>query len=259
VAIVAVNGAAVEYRQAGSGRDLVLLHSLLTELSVFAGIERALAGARRLTLINLPGYGASTPIHATSLWDYADHVAAVLAALGLAPAADVFGNGFGGFTAVALAARHGGQLDRLFIADALAAFPPSAKEPLRAMASRVEAAGMGAVLDVAIARMFPPAFVAAHPPVIAERKAALAQADAPSFARACRALAALDLAPELGRIRNRTFVTAGELDQTTPPAGAALLAAGIAGAQFRPLANCGHCPMLEQPQALVALLEEFLG
>lgn len=258
MAIVNVNGVTVEYRQSGSGRDLVLLHSLLTDLTVFDGISPALAKTRRLTLINLPGYGASAPIAAGGIEDYADHVAAAMAALALPKATDVFGNGFGGFAAVALAVRHGARFERLVIADALAAFPPPAQEPLRAMATRVEAKGMNAVLEVAIKRMFPDAFVAAHPEMIAACKAALAQADAGAFARACRALAALDFAPLLGGIRNRTLVTVGELDATTPPAGASRLADGIAGAQFRPLADCGHCPMLEQPQALVALLENFL-
>jgi len=259
MATIRVNGLNVEYRQTGSGRDLVLLHSLLTDMTVFAAVEPALARTRRLTLFNLPGYGASIAADARSIEDHADHVAAVMAALNVPAASDVFGNGFGGFVAVALAVRHGGKFDRLVVADALSSFPPPARTPFHTMAGRVETEGMGAVLDAAIARMFPAAFVAAHPQVIAERKAALAKADAPAFARACRALAVLDFSPELGKIRNRTLVTVGELDATTPPAGAAQLAQGIAGAQFRPLANCGHCPMLEQPAALVALLDEFLG
>ena len=259
MATIEVSGARVEYRQAGAGRDLVLLHSLLTDLTVFAGIESAFAGSHRLTLINLPGYGASQPIEARSVGDYADHVAAVLEALELPRACDVFGNGFGGFGALALAVRHGARFERLMVADALAGFPPPAREPFHLMATKVEAGGMAAVLDAAIARMFPPAFVAAHPHIVAERKAALAQADPTAFAHACRALAALDLAPALGAIRNRTLIAVGELDVTTPPAGAKQLAAGITGAQFREIAACGHCPMLEQPQALVALMREFLG
>ena len=257
--IVKVNGASVEYRQSGSGRDFLLLHSLLTEMSVFDAIAPVLANTRRVTLINLPGYGASAPIDAACIEDYADHVAATLVALHLPKATDVFGNGFGGFIAVALALRHGARFDRLVIADALAVFPPPAKEPLRGMAQRAESEGMGAVLDAAIKRMFPDAFVAAHPDVIARRKAALATADAPAFARACRALAALDFTPGLATIGNPTLVTVGELDATTPPAGAAQLAAGITGAQYRPLADCGHCPMLEKPAELVALLDRFLG
>lgn len=132
-----------------------------------------LANTRRVTLINLPGYGASAPINAGSIENYADHVAVTLAALHLPKATDVFGNGFGGFTATALAA--------------------------------------------------------------------------------------LDFTSALATIGNPTLITVGELDATTPPAGVAQLAAGIAGAQYRPLPGCGHCPMLEKPAELVALLDKFLG
>ena len=260
MASLTIGGAAVEYRQAGQGRDLLLLHSLLTEMSVFDGIVPALARQHRVTLINLPGYGKSAPIASlTTVESYADHVAAVMKALALPRATDVFGNGFGGFVAVALAARHGARFDRLFVADALPGFPPPAKEPLRGMAARVEAAGMAAVLDTAVARMFPPAFIAAKPGVVTTRKVALAAADAASFARACRGLAALDLAPALGSIDNPTFVTVGALDATTPPEGAERLARGIRGAGFEAIPDCGHCPMLEQPEALLALIRKFLS
>jgi 3-oxoadipate enol-lactonase len=259
VAILKVGSAQVEYRQSGSGRDLVLLHSLLTDMTVFDRIAPALAESRRITLINLPGYGASSPIEAAGIEQYADHIAATLHALELTAATDVFGNGFGGFIAVALAIHHGANLGDFLIADALAAFPPPAKEPLRAMAARVESEGMAAVLDVAVKRMFPDAFIAAHPAVIAQRKAALAHADAHAFAAACRALAALDFTPLLSRITNETLVTVGELDATTPPAEAEKLAAGITDAKFRPIPGCGHCPMLEKPAELVALIDEFLS
>ena len=44
----------------------------------------------------------------------------------------------------------------------------------------------------------------------------------------------------------------GALDQTTPPALARELARRIAGARYEEIPGSGHCPMLEQPEALVA-------
>src|SRR5256885_1412240 len=74
---------------------------------------------------------------------------------------EVLGTGFGGFIAVALAARHGARIRRLIAAPALAAFPEPAKQPLRALAERVAKEGMAGALDVAIRRMFPAPFIAA--------------------------------------------------------------------------------------------------
>ena len=255
--IVKVNGAGVDYAQTGSGRDLVLLHSLLADRSAFDRVVPALAKKRRVTLVNLPGYGASTA-HGASVEDYADHIAGLLRALKLPAQTDVLGNGLGGFIAVALAIRHGKLFDRLIVADSLAGFPPAGKEPLRLMAERVRQQGMSAVLDAAINRMFPPPFIAAHPDIVAERKAALAKADPKCFSTACAALAQVDLTPMLASIRNPTFVMVGALDAATPAPLARELANGIPGAKFLEIPECGHCPQLEKPETFVNAVGEFL-
>jgi 3-oxoadipate enol-lactonase len=245
-----VNGAQVEYDQQGAGAPLLLIHSLLTELTVFDVMLPRLAKKRRVTRINLPGFGASSPVQLSSVGDHADHVARIMDALELPRNCTVFGNGFGAFVALELAVRHGARFDRLIVADTLAAFPESARAPFRGMAAKVTAEGMKGVLDTAIGRMFPPAFAERHPEVIAARKAALAKVDAQCFARACLALASMDLTAQVPKIRNPTLVMCGALDQTTPPALAQDLARKIPGARYEDIPDSGHCPMLEQPQLL---------
>ena len=250
-----VEGVDVEHR--GGGPDLVILHSLLAERSAFDRVAPSLSKERRLWLVNLPGYGASPP-DGSSVEDYADRMATLLRALPLSGVADVLGNGFGGFIAVALAARHGALVRRLIAAPALAAFPEPAKQPLRALAERVAKEGMSGALDVAIRRMFPERFIAAHPEIVQERKQALMKADPACFRTACLALAALDLSPVLKSITCETLVMAGSEDATTPPALARELAAKIAGARFRQLDGCGHCPQIENPELFVQTVEDFL-
>jgi 3-oxoadipate enol-lactonase len=257
MATVLIDGATAEYRQVGNGPDLLLLHSLLTEMSVFERILPRLARTHCVTCINLPGFGASDPVALNSVGEYADHVARVMGAISLPATVDVFGNGFGAFVALELAIRHGARMARLLVADTAPAFPEAAKAPFRGMAEAVRASGISAILETAIGRMFPAAFQAANPEVVATRKAALAAADAPCFARACLALAALDLRPRLASIRNPTLVMCGALDLTTPPALAREVANAIPGAVYREIEGSGHCPMLEQPEALVSMIEAF--
>jgi 3-oxoadipate enol-lactonase len=256
--IISVDGATVDVAEAGSGRDLVVLHSLLAERSAFDRVVPALACNHRLWLVNLPGYGESTAA-GSSVEDYADHVARAIRVLGLTAETDVLGNGLGGFVAVALACRHGEMFGRLIVADALATFPPEGKEPLWRMAKRVKDQGMTAVLDAAIQRMFAPAFIAANPAVVAERKEALAKADPQCFEVACAALAQVDLEPLLAGIRNPTLVMAGALDAATPAPLVRRLAAAIPQAKFVEIGECGHCPQLEKPETFVKIVEEFIG
>jgi 3-oxoadipate enol-lactonase len=251
------NGTVMDVVQVGAGRDLVLLHSLLADRTAFDRAAPLLAKTRRLTLVNLPGYGASDPA-GPRVEDYADRIADLLVALRLPRGTDVLGNGFGGFIAVALAARHGGRFDRLVVVDSLAAFPPAAKEPLRVLAQNVTKLGMRGALDIAIRRMFPEPFIAAHPEIVEERKRALEKADPVSFCAACNALVNVDLAPVLASIRNPTLVMAGSEDATTPPGLARALAAGIPAARFLEIPGCGHCPQIENPGAFVEAVEDFL-
>jgi 3-oxoadipate enol-lactonase len=191
---------------------------------------------------------------------HAAHVARAMDALALRRDTAVFGNGFGAFVALELAVRHGARFGKLIVADTLAAFPDPARMPFRVMAERVSAGGMKAVLDTAIGRMFPTSFAERHPDIIAARKAALGAVDAQCFARACLALAGLDLGATARGIRNETLVLCGALDQTTPPALARELAQQIPGARYEEIAGSGHCPMLEQPDMLSdAILRHVSG
>jgi 3-oxoadipate enol-lactonase len=248
----------VEHDQRGSGRALLLLHSLLTEMSVFDAVLPSLAARYRVTRINLPGFGRSTAVSLDTVADHADHIARVMDTLELPGDTVVFGNGFGAFAALELALRHGERFGPLLVADTLAAFPEPARAPFRAMAERVSAGGMQAVLDAAIARMFPPAFAERNADIIAARKRALGAVDPHCFARACLALASLDLTAKVAGIKNRTLVLCGALDQTTPAPLARALAQSIPGARYEEIAECGHCPMLEQPEVLVRKVDAFL-
>jgi 3-oxoadipate enol-lactonase len=244
----------IDFDQSGSGPHLLLIHSLLTERTVFDRVLPALAARHRVTRVNLPGFGKTPSAALNSVADHADWVAKAMDELGLPADAAVFGNGFGAFVALELAIRHGKRFGKLIVADALAAFPEAARAPFRGMAERVSKDGMAAVLDTAISRMFPPGFSEKNLKVIRERKEALAKVDPLCFARACLALASMDLTDKARTIKNPTLVLCGALDQTTPPALAKALAEKIPGARYEEIPGSGHCPMLEQPDLLVQKL-----
>ncbi|HXG04152.1 MAG TPA: alpha/beta fold hydrolase [Candidatus Binatia bacterium] len=259
MATVSAGGATFDISQVGRGRDLVLFHSLLTDRTVFDPVVPALADDHRLTLVNLPGFGGSSAPLGPTIEDYADQVAALFPVLGLDSAeTDVLGMSFGGFVAIALAARHGHLFRRLVLVDTAAAFPEPARVPLRAMAEQAASEGMAAVVHTALRRMFSESFIAGHPEVVAERRRVLLAARPEYFAMACRALASVDLRAALAAIHHPTLVVVGALDTTTPPALARELAAGIAGARLVEIPDCAHCPPIEQPVAFTRLVRAFL-
>src|SRR5689334_20323687 len=175
---------ALDVVRQGNGRNLVLLHSLLSDRGAFDRIAPRLSKERTVWLVNLPGFGASAPVGPT-LEDFADRIAQQLQALGLTGPTDLLGNGFGGFVAVALALGHGRLFDKLVLVDTGGAIPPEGKPAFHAMAERVESGGMEAVLATALQRMFPDDFLAHHPAIAEERKASLRAAKPEHFAAAC--------------------------------------------------------------------------
>jgi len=256
---LSVGSYTMEFMQAGSGPDLLLVHSLLTDMSVFEPVLASLTARNRVTCVNLPGFGASSAVECNGLAAVADQLARGLMALDLPDSTAVFGNGFGSFVALEMAIRNPQLFGALLVADTGAVFSEAGRAPFRGMAQAVSQKGVAAVLDTAIARMLPPAFAERHPEVVAERKRRLARVDAGCFARACLALADMDLRTALPGLRKRTLVMCGALDMTTPPAMAREVVALIPGARYEEIADSGHCPMLEQPQVLARLIHEFLA
>jgi 3-oxoadipate enol-lactonase len=242
----------------GQGRDLVLLHSLLSDRTAFDRVVPRLAAERRVWLVNLPGFGASAPA-GPGLREMADRIARELPRLGLSQPADLLGNGFGGFVSVELAVSHGTLFDRLVLVDTGAAIPPEGKGAFATMAERVETGGMEAVLAIALQRMFPDDFLAAHPAIADERRATLRAANPRHFAAACRALATFDRRAELASIRNPSLVVVGLRDTATPPALSYALAKAIPGATLVELSHCGHSPHIQDPEGFLRAIGPFLG
>jgi 3-oxoadipate enol-lactonase len=242
----------------GRGRDLVLLHSLLSDRTSFEPLAVRIAGERRLIMVNLPGFGASPPT-GPGLGDYADAIAGMFDDLALPPATDVLGNGLGGFVALNLAIRHGRRFDRMVLVGSAIAFPEAGRATFRALADKVEASGVAAVVDAAMRRMFPDEFIAANREVVAGREAVFRGIDPGVFAAACRTLAALDLSAELARIQSPTLIVVGARDEATPPALGRGLADRLADARLIELPNFGHCPHIQDPNAFVGAIAPFLG
>lgn len=242
----------------GEGRPLVLLHSLLSDRTAYRPFADRIVDRRTLVLVNLPGFGASPPNAITTLDGHAAALGRVFDALALPPETDVMGNGLGGFVALVFAAGSGDRLRRLLLVGSAVAFPEAGRATFRGLADKVDADGVTAVAGAAMRRMFPEDFIVANPDLIADRTRVLGTIDPTIFAGACRALAALDIAPLLPGIANPVLVATGEHDGATPPALGRALAARLPHGGFVELAGLGHAPHLQAPDEFLAAVAGFL-
>jgi 3-oxoadipate enol-lactonase len=243
----------------GQGRDLVVLHSLLADRRAFDPVLPALAAKHRVTLINLPGFHGSQPCMLPVMDAYVAAIEDGFQEFGIANDAVLIGNGFGGTVALAFAMAHPERISKLLLSDAAACFPDEGRKQFEAMAAKVSEGGLGAIAEIAAKRVFSPAYLAAHPEKIEERKAVLLEIDPKAFQAACKILQEADLEPLLHRMKVPTLVVCGEFDQASPPPLNKSIADKVPGAAYVELPGCGHCPPLEQPQAFLAAIKDFVG
>ena len=248
-------GGTVAAAVTGEGPPVWVFHSLLADAGSCTPLAAALSGSYRVTVPDLPGFGGSAPVEA-GLEPVADRLAAAIEEAG-GPVA-VIGNGYGSFVALTLALRHPALVSRLVLAGTGAAFDEPGRAAFRGMAGAAGSKGLAAIADTAMRRLFSPAFQQANPARLAERRERFLATDPAMFIAACNALASLDITGAVRGLHMPVLVTAGELDEATPPAMARQLAALLPNASFIELPDLAHVPQLQDTPAFVAAVRGAL-
>ena len=257
--MVATNRGELSVESIGAGPDLVLLHSLLTDIDAFDPIVPFLANRWRINKVGLPGFGGSTRCE-PSIDAFADSIGALLEEGGFDPhATTLIGNGLGGFVALGTAVRHGGLFDRLVLIGCGTGFAPDAAKVFDTMSTKVANGGMSSIVDIALGRIFTATYLANHPEEAEERRQVLLRIDPESFIIASQALRSVDYSTLAPEVRNPTLIVVGSEDQATPPAIGEDLARRMPAATFRLLPGVAHAPQLQDPEALVAAMRAFLS
>jgi 3-oxoadipate enol-lactonase len=250
-------GGTVNAAEAGSGKPLFLLHSLLSDRASFDAIAPQLARSFRVIVPELPGFGRSRAVIGT-LADIADRMAEVVREVAASGEAIMLGNGYGGFVALLMAIRHPALATRLILADCGAAFSEEGREAFRTMAAVARSKGLAAITDVAMRRLFAPQFQESHPELMRGRREAFLRTDLEVFRAACAELAELDLRPRLSEVKAPTLVLVGEQDEATPPPMSRELAAGLPNARLKIIPGCAHVPQLQAPDVFLQAIADFL-
>src|SRR5215470_4682974 len=165
-----VNGA-VNAAVVGYGPPLFLFHSLLSDRASFDAIAPELSTSFRVIIPELPGFGRSQAVGG-GLAGVADRMAEVVAEGARGQPAIVLGNGYGGFVALQMAIRHPQIASRLILADCGATFSDAGREAFRNMAAVSKAAGLAAITEVAMRRLFSAEFQAENPDLMEDRREA---------------------------------------------------------------------------------------
>jgi 3-oxoadipate enol-lactonase len=242
----------------GSGKPIVLFHSLLADSSSFAPLTQDLVKTHQVITLNLPGFAGSDFVGG-DLNTIADHIAQGIESLTLSEKPIFLGNGYGGFIALITSIRHPEIASRLVLADCGAMFSEPGRAAFRGMSAAAKEKGLGAIADVAMRRLFAPEFQEKNPDLIADRKQRFLSLDTETFHGACAALASLDIRDQLSKVTQPVLVLVGELDEATPSAMSVELHAGLSNAKLNILPGLAHVPQLQAPTVFMNAIRDFIN
>jgi 3-oxoadipate enol-lactonase len=252
-----MSAVAVSYTVAGpeDARVVVLSNSLGATRGMWDPQVPGLAERYRVVTYDTRGHGDSpAPAGPYTLDDLTDDLVALLDEVG-AERAHVAGLSLGGMTALRLAAREPGRVDRLAVLCTSAKPDP---QPFLDRAATVRAGGTAPLAPAVAGRWLTPEYAAEHPALVAQLEAMIASADDEGYASCCEVVASVDLREDLARITAPTLVVAGWQDLALPPEHQQLIADSIPGAELLTVSPGAHLANLEQPlQVTGALLGHF--
>ncbi len=243
----------------GSGEAVVLAHALGCDHRMWSEVGPELAKEFRVIALDARGHGRSPVVpRPYSLEIMADDACLALEKLGVAKAHWV-GLSMGGMVGQAFALRHPARLMKLVIANSTCGYGAEGRAMWQARAKMVEEGGLAAICETVEARYFSEAFRAAEPAKVAAVMERFLQTPAEGYLGCCDAIARLDYADDLIRVKAKALVIAGELDAGTPPAMSAALAAKIPGARMATIAGAAHLSAAEKPYEFARLVGDFLA
>jgi pimeloyl-ACP methyl ester carboxylesterase len=262
--VIAENdGVRLAYDVDGDGPPLLLIHGLGYERHGWGGLPELLA--RRFSVIRFDNRGvgeSDVPPGPYSPHAMAEDAVSVMRAAGF-ERAHVLGTSLGGMVAQELALSFPERVDRLVLASTQPAGADAIPLPQRTMDAFARfptmepEAGLRMMLENSLGD-----FAVENRPDLLEEVFAYRLAYPPPLAGwQAQAAANLgwDVRERLAELTMPVLVVTGTGDNVVDPAGSTLLAERIPGARLVEFEHGGHLFFWEQPEALAAVLEEFLA
>lgn len=259
---IEVNNVSLGYDDHGIGIPVIFLHAFPLNRSMWEGEMTALLqdGRYRLVSLDWRGFGESEITSEISTMElFASDVAGLMDTLGIEKAI-LCGLSMGGYAAFAFLRKYPQRVRGLILADTRpGADTEEAKANRENVARIAETEGTAAIADLQLPRLISD-YTRQNTPEVELRIRQMIEAATPQgIAAASRGMAQrADSTDLLAGITCPTLVVVGEQDALTPPDVAQDYAARIPNAQFVVIPRAGHLSNLEQPEAFLQVIRNFL-
>jgi pimeloyl-ACP methyl ester carboxylesterase len=229
---------------------LVLLHGAGGNHLYWPPKVRRLAG-RRILAVDLPGHGSSDGSGRQSIKEYAGDVDAFIQSIGLNTVV-LAGHSMGGAIAIELATRYPGRVLGLCLVSTGAKLRVS-PEILRGTNDPGAFSTMvSRIVDLSFAEDANPRLKQLAAQRMRETRSSVLHGD-------FLACDAFDGSAWINGLAMPTLIVCGMQDRMTPPHLSRWLRSHIAGSSLELVPHAGHMVMLEQPDAVATLLDQFVA
>ncbi|GHO95708.1 alpha/beta hydrolase [Reticulibacter mediterranei] len=257
-----VNQVDIAYDDHGIGQPVIFLHAFPLNRNMWSDVTTALLQEKRFRLVapDWRGFGESEINGEQFTMELlADDVAALMDTLGMQQAV-LCGLSMGGYAAFAFLRKYPERVGGLILSDTRPdADTQEGKANREKVAQLAEQQGSEAIADFQLPRVISDYTRQHHPEIEARIRHMIYAATPTGIAAASRGMGLRpDSTDLLARIACPTLVIVGEHDGPVPPDVAREYAAKIPGARFAMILEAGHVSNLEQPEAFLKAVREFL-
>lgn len=248
------------YRWEGQGPWLVLVHGVGMDLTMWASVVARLAERHRVLCYDMLGHGQSAkPPGPYRLQDFVEQLLALTDALGIQHF-DLVGFSMGALVAEGVAVAAPQRLGRLVLLNGVYDRSPEERAAVVARVRDVRDGNYAESVEAALERWFTPGFVSSHPEVVEQVRAHMSHNDLEAYAAAYEVFATADaeLVSLVGRIAAPALVVTGSDDRRSTAAMARALAARLPRGRLHLMQGQRHLTPLEAPEAVAALIADFL-
>ena len=249
----------------GSGPPLILVHGVGLDHTMWDLVAETmsvrLTGPSQVVRYDLLGHGQTgDPEGPRAMSDFIDQLLAVVDAIGSPRPPDIAGLSLGAAIVRGAAARYPEMFRRVVIANAVF---NRTDEQRQGNIERLKLAaehGMDPIADLAIDRWFTKPWQRRHHGRASAVGRRLATTDLSGYLKAYQCFIEGDPAmpDQLRSLSNETLVVTGDRDRGSTPAMTEAMAAVLPKGSAQVLADVGHLPPVECPEAFTQILIEFL-
>jgi len=260
VPFASIGGVVLHHRYieaTGTSRPIVFINSLGTDFRIWDDIVARLAGEMPMLVYDKRGHGLSGDGGGVrSIDDHVDDLSALIDHFGFGKVV-LYGLSAGGMVAQGLYARRPELVEALILGDT--AHKIGTAEGWNSRIATVERDGIGAIADGIMKVWFTPDFHARRAADLAGCRNMLTRQALPGYIGTCAAVRDADFTESARHIAVPTLCIVGDQDGSTPPDLVRSLADLIPGARFEVIRDAAHIPCIEQPDALAALIRDFIA